>query len=295
MKKMKAPSPNGSAKQRDEKRILLCILAGVMMSVNLRTFVHTGGLLPGGFAGLTILFQNISRTFLHFEIPYGPIYILMNLFPILMSFRKIGKKFTIYSCITIVTVAFLTDFLPLYKITSDILLISVFGGIVNGLAVSVCLSARATSGGTDFIAIYISEKFGVDAWNYILIFNVCVLTVNGFLFGWDKALYSIIFQYVSTQVIDICNKHYKKNTLFIVTDHPKEITEVINRLTMHGATEMRVTGTYEDTPRSMIYSVIDTEEIKLVTQQIKEVDPAAFVNVMRTDQIYGRFYMRPND
>ena len=266
-----------------------------MMSVNLRTFVHTGGLLPGGFAGLTILFQNISRTFLHFEIPYGPIYILMNLFPILMSFRKIGKKFTIYSCITIVTVAFLTDFLPLYKITSDILLISVFGGIVNGLAVSVCLSARATSGGTDFIAIYISEKFGVDAWNYILIFNVCVLTVNGFLFGWDKALYSIIFQYVSTQVIDICNKHYKKNTLFIVTDHPKEITEVINRLTMHGATEMRVTGTYEDTPRSMIYSVIDTEEIKLVTQQIKEVDPAAFVNVMRTDQIYGRFYMRPND
>lgn len=265
------------------------------MSVNLRTFVHTGGLLPGGFSGLTLLLQSIGIHFFGITIPYGPLYFLMNLFPIILSFRKIGKKFTAYSCVTIGVVALLTDQIPAYILTSDVLLISVFGGIINGLAISLCLSENATSGGTDFIAIYISEKYKVDAFNYILIFNMVILLCDGFLFGWDKALYSIIFQYVSTQMINTTYKRYKKNTLFIVTEHPKEVTEVINRLTMHGATEMDVIGTYKDTPRSMIYSVINADEIRDVLKDIRQEDPAAFVNVLRTDQLSGRYYMRPND
>lgn len=80
-----------------------------------------------------------------------------------------------------------------------------------------------------------------------------------------------------------------------MTEHPKEVTEVINRLTMHGATEMDVIGTYKDTPRSMIYSVIDADELRDVLKDIREEDPAAFVNVMRTDQLSGHYYMRPND
>ena len=281
--------------RRDEFRIILCIIAGLLISVNLRTFVHTGGLLPGGFSGLTLLIQSIFREFLGITIFYGPLYIFLNLFPIIISYFKIGKKFTIYSCITILLVAVVTDFIPEIVITYDILLISVFGGIVNGFAVILCLYAGATSGGTDFISIYISEKFGIDAWNYILIFNAVLLICDGFLFGWNKALYSIIFQFTSTQVINLGYKRYKKFTLFIVTDLPEEVVDVIDRLTNHGATEMDVMGTHKNTPRNMIYSVIDADELKLVEQAIKEVDPAAFINVVRTEQIQGRYYMRPND
>jgi len=277
------------------KRIFLCVLAGIILSLNIRTFVHTGGLLPGGFAGVALLLQQISQNFFGFELPYGPVYILMNLFPILLSYRKIGKKFTIYSCITIGLVAILTDLIPPYIITQDILLISVFGGIINGLAIMLCLLAGATSGGTDFIAIFISEKYKVDAWNYILLFNAVVLICDGFLFGWDKALYSIIFQYVSTQVLSARYKRYKKNTLFIVTDHPQEIAKIINKQTGHGATEMDVIGTYKDTPRRMIYSVINAEELRQVLKDIEEIDSGAFVNVLRTDRLLGQFYMRPND
>ena len=89
------------------------------------------------------------------------------------------------------------------RIISDMLLISVFGGIINGFSISLCLIAGATSGGTDFISIAISEKYHVDAFNYILIFNAVMLTADGFIFGWEKALYSIIFQYTSTQVINL--------------------------------------------------------------------------------------------
>ena len=143
--------------QSNTRRILLCILAGVLMSANLCSFVHTGGLLPGGFSGVSLLLQSIFQKFAGITIPYGLFYVLLNIFPIVLGFKKIGKKFTIYSCITISIVAFLTDFLPAYVFTEDMLLVSIFGGIINGFAVSVCLIAGATSGGTDFISIYISN------------------------------------------------------------------------------------------------------------------------------------------
>ena len=281
--------------KKDGRRIIMCILAGVIMSVNLRTFVHTGGLLPGGMAGLTILIQNIFQKFFGLSIPYGLPYILLNLGPIILGFKKIGKKFTLYSCITILTVTILTDIIPMRTLTSDILLISVFGGMVNGFAISIALHAGATSGGTDFISIYISERFGVDAWNYILGFNALVLICGGFISGWDKALYSIIFQFASTQMIRNTYKHYNKNTMFIVTDHPDEVTEIIDEMTRHGATSMDVTGTYEDTKRTMIYSVISADELKDVVHHIRMADPKAFINVIKTDQLAGRFHMRPND
>lgn len=280
---------------RDIRRILMCFIAGIIMSANINTFVHTGNLLPGGFAGVTILIQNVFSKFLKISIPYGPVYILLNLGPAILGYLKIGKKFTIYSGVTILTVAFFTDILPSHAITYDVLLISVFGGIINGLAVSLCLFAGATSGGTDFISIFISEKFNVDAWNYILIFNAVVLALDGALFGWSKALYSIIFQFVSTQIINTLYKRYKKNTLFIVTDHPQEIADIIYSETRHGATMLDVTGTYQDTPKKMLYSVISTEELNRVLNEISGIDENAFINVMRTEQVEGHFHMQPKD
>jgi uncharacterized membrane-anchored protein YitT (DUF2179 family) len=277
------------------KRILLCVIAGLIMAFNIKSFVRSGDLLPGGFSGLTILIQSIFLKFVGISIPYGPIYIGLNLFPVILSFKAIGKRFTAYSCITIAIVAFLTDFIPSFDITSDVLLISIFGGLINGVAVSLCLNAGATSGGTDFISIYISERFKVDAWNYILLFNVFVLTCDGFLFGWDKALYSMIFQYVSTQVVNTMYKRYKKDTLFIVTEHPQEIAELISKLTNHGATRMNAEGMYEGKKKSLVYSVIDSTELKMLIEEIRKADPDAFVNAIRTDRISGRYYMRPQD
>ncbi|MBO6133730.1 MAG: YitT family protein [Lachnospiraceae bacterium] len=281
--------------KEDSKRIFLCLLASVVMSLNLSTFVHTGGLLPGGFSGLTILIINLAQKFLGVTLTYGPIYIILNALPIVLSFQKLGKKFTIFSCFTIIMTSILTDIIPQYVITYDVLLISIFGGLINGFGISLCLFAGATSGGTDFISIYISEKYGIDAWNYILCFNAIMLITDGFLFGWDKALYSILFQYASTQMIRTCYKHYNKNTLFIVTDHPEAVTQVINRETTHGATEIKVIGAYEDKQRMMVYSVISSDELKKVVSGLKKSDPTAFVNVMKTEELSGRFIMRPKD
>ena len=94
----------------------------------------------------------------------------------------------------------------------DIMLVSLFGGLINGLAISLCLNVGTSTGGTDFISIFLSHQKGIDAWNYILLGNIVMLIAAGALFGWSKALYSIIYQFCSTQVIQLLYKRYKKES-----------------------------------------------------------------------------------
>ena len=145
------------------RRTCLILAGSLIMAVNLKSFVRTGGLIPGGFNGLTRLIQEISALLWHWEPPFSVINFILNA----ISFKFIGKKFTGYSCLMILVSGILTDIVPSFPMTEDILLISIFGGLINALAISLCLFANATSGGTDFIAIFLSEKYGIDSWNYI--------------------------------------------------------------------------------------------------------------------------------
>ena len=281
--------------REDIKRILVVCLASVIMALNIKSFVRTGGLYPGGATGLALLIQRAVEMFFDLTLPYTLINILLNAIPIWIGFRFIGKKFTLYSCLMIVLTSVLTDMLPGYAITYDTLLISIFGGLINGCVISLCLMVNATSGGTDFIAIFLSERKGIDSWNMILGLNVVILGVAGSLFGWDKALYSIIFQYTSTQVLHILYKKYQQQTLFVVNNHAKRVYEAIARTTNHGATIIQGEGSYEHCERKVVYSVVSSAESKDVIREIKEADPEAFVNVLKTEQLSGRFYQRPNE
>ena len=279
--------------REDAKRVIVICFASVIMALNIKTFVRTGGLYPGGATGLTLLIQRIVEMFFGFELPYTLINVLLNLGPIYIGFRFIGKKFTIYSCLCIMLTNILTDILPSQAIVYDTLLISVFGGMINGFAISLCLMMNATTGGTDFIGIFLSERKGVDSFNIVLGFNAILLVVAGLLFGWEKALYSIIFQYASTQVLHTLFKQYRQHTLLVVTNHARRVYEVISKNSNHGATIIEAEGSYEHQERKIVYSVVSRAECKDIIKGIKEVDPKAFVNVINTQQISGRFYQRP--
>lgn len=281
--------------KEDGKRIAIVCLASVLMAVNIKSFVHTGGLYPGGATGLTLLIQRIAELLLPVSIPYTVINLLLNAVPVFIGFKYIGKKFTLYSCLMIVLTSILTDLIPGHAITYDILLISIFGGIINGFVISLCLSIGATTGGTDFIAIFLSEKKGIDSWNVIFGFNVIILAIAGILFGWDKALYSIIFQYASTQVLHMLYTRYQQQTLFVVTNRPKEVYQAIAHISNHGATIIEGEGSFEHHERKIVYSVVSRAESKPIIRAIKDADPHAFINVMKTEQISGRFYQKPNE
>lgn len=281
--------------QKDIKRIIVIVIASFLMALNIKTFVRTGGLFPGGATGLTLLLQRAGEMFFRVEIPYTVLNVAINAVPVYIGFRFIGKKFTLFSGLSIVLTSVLTDILPGYALTSDTLLISVFGGMINGLVISMCLAANATTGGTDFIAIYLSEKKGVDSFNIVLGINAVILVSAGVLFGWDKALYSIIFQYTSTQVLHMLYKKYQQETVFAVTNRAEAVCEAIAGTTHHGATIIEGQGAYEDRERKIVYSVVSSAESKKVIQAIKQADPHAFVNLMKTEQVAGKFYQKPNE
>ena len=281
--------------KKDIKRIIIVCLAAVIMALNIKSFVRTGGLYPGGATGLTLLLQRMGELFFHVTIPYTIVNVALNAVPVYIGFRFIRKKFTLYSCLMIVLTSVLTDILPGYVITYDTLLISIFGGLINGLVISMCLMMNATTGGTDFIAIFLSERKGIDSWNMVLGLNVVILAAAGILFGWDKALYSIIFQYTSTQVLHMLYKKYQQETLFVVTNKAKEVYEAIARTTNHGATIIEGEGSYEKRERKIVYSVVSSAESKRVLKAINEADPEAFVNLMKTEQIAGKFYQKPTE
>ncbi|MGN0132555.1 MAG: YitT family protein [Lachnospiraceae bacterium] len=281
--------------KEDGKRIVVVCLAATLMAVNIKSFVRTGGLYPGGATGLALLIQRAAELFFQISLPYTLINLLLNAIPVYIGFKYIGKKFTLYSCLMIVLTSVLTDLIPGYVITYDTLLISVFGGLINGFVISLCLVMNATTGGTDFIAIFLSEKKGIDSWNIVLGLNVIILAAAGLLFGWDKALYSIIFQYASTQVLHVLYKKYQQQTLFVVTNRAKEVYESISKISHHGATIIEGEGSYEHRERKVVYSVVSSAESKTVIHAIKKADPNAFVNVLKTEQISGRFYQKPNE
>lgn len=278
---------------KDFKSIICVIIAALIMSINIKTFVRAGGLLPGGFTGLSLLIQRIGSEFFLLEIPYSFINILLNALPAYIGFKTIGKRFTIYSVMMIILNSVLVDFIPTIPVTSDPLLVAVFGGILNGVAISIALRGNASSGGTDFISVYLSEKFNMNSWNIVLGLNVCILLASGMLFGFEAALYSIIFQFVSTQIIERLHQRNQQITLMIISEFADSLAQELLEFTHHGVTRFEGTGCYKGENRSMLYMVIGADEVKDVTDFIRQRDPKAFINIMKSIGIKGNFYKEP--
>ena len=277
-------------------RMLVIMVYSVIVALNFKSFVQAGDLFPGGFTGLTRLLQRCAQEYWKITLPFAPLNLLFNAIPAAVSLKLIGKRFTMYSCLAIVFSSFFTDMIPDVPVTEDILLICVFGGLVNGFAISLCLQVRITSGGTDFIAIALAERKNINAWNYIFCGNVVMLMVAGALFGWDRALYSIIFQFASTQVVRMMDPDGRRMTLFIVTGREKAggVCAQIQD-TRHTATLIEGVGLYNGEPCVMIYSVVGSNQLRRLTRKVKQADPHAFVNVIRTEKLMGNFYRDPRD
>jgi len=293
-----APAKQGSA-ALTAKRLTLITLGAALMAINLNTFVHAGGLIPGGFTGLTLLIQEIFSRYLNITIPFSVVLYALNAVPAVFCFRFIGKKFTLYSVLMVFLSGLMTDFIPKMFIQAlqlhDVLLSAVFGGILNAIAIVLCLLADATSGGTDFIAIFLSEKHKKDAWNSIFVGNCVILVIAACLFSLEKALYSIIFQFTTTMVLNSLYRAYQHKTLLIITVHPMEIYRLIREKTHHGATRFAGTGLYNMEERMLLYSVVYSNEVAPLIKAIHEVDPNAFINVVKTEQLNGRFFRKAKD
>lgn len=281
--------------RKDAVRLVVVLLAAFLMAMNINSFVNAGGLYPGGATGIAIIIQRIVLKYWGISIPYTPVTVLLNAIPVYIGFKYIGKRFTLFSLVMVVANGFFVDFLPDYAVTQDPLLVAVFGGLLNAIAITMCLEVDATSGGTDFISIFLSQKKGVDAFPYILAGNIVILSIAGILFGLDKALYSMIFQYVTTTALHTLYRTYQQRTLFVITDMPDRVCSMIYSVCGHGATLIDGEGSFAHKNKKIVYSIVSASDTRKIIPKIREIDPNAFINSIRTEEIMGNFYMRPRD
>ena len=234
-----------------------CVIIGSLLcAININTFINAGGLFPGGFTGLTVFIQRCAEKYMNLQVPYSAVNFALNAIPAYIGYKTVGKKFTLYSVMIVLTGVF-AEILPVTNITEDILLITIFGGILQGVALGIALRGNASSGGTDFIAMWISQRTNQPAWNYILGYecrNACGCRISVRMeccavFHNLSVLLHTGYQFVHTR--------YKRMTLFIVTSNPDIVIEKFRISTTSRRNAAGGIGTYYGRPRTMLHTVVD--------------------------------------
>ena len=188
--------------KKESKRLIFGLIGAVIMAVNIKTFVRAGGLYPGGFNGVTLLIQTICDRFFDITVPFSPISLALNAIPAIISFKAIGKRFTEVTSILVVATSFITDMVPAIPITEDILLICIFGGLINGVAITIALLGGASTGGTDILAKILNKYSTINLGISLLIVDLVVVICGALTFGLDKGFYSLLAVIMSGLVVD---------------------------------------------------------------------------------------------
>jgi uncharacterized membrane-anchored protein YitT (DUF2179 family) len=279
--------------KKDIPTILWVIFAALLYSLGMNLFVKAGNLFPGGYSGLSRLISQTAQVYFNIPISFSLIYFVLNAITAAIVWRMIGHKFVVLSVLFFALSALFTAWIPERPVTNDILLVSVFGGLISGLSMGIVLRNNASSGGTDFIAIVLSSRLNRPTWNLMMGANAVILFLAGLLFGWNQALYSIIYQYVSTQVVNMMHQRYKFTRLDIVTNMPEEVCDAIFHVCRHGVTKIPCEGGYTHTPHWLLVANINTYQLADVIETVHGADPHAFVTINSVDRIIGNYYQKP--
>lgn len=279
----------------DLKLLLIAVLSAIIHSIAITSFSIPASLYPGGFSGISRLSSDLFRDFLKIDIKYAYIYFTLSILATLFVFKRLGKKFAIYSVLQFTLVSIFTTFMKPFIVLNEEFLYCIFGGLLNGLGVGLALAYNFSTGGFDFLSIYFADKFKKSMWNYTFAINVCILIIAGLIYGWERSLYSIIYQFCSTEVIKKLHKRYTQKTLTIITKHPNEVADEILKSVRHGITEIKAEGYYSHSDETMLYMVVNSFQYRSVVRIVMTIDKHAFINVQNTDEIYGNYYQKPLD
>ena len=280
-------------KQNLIRDILLALIGAVIAAININSFVNSGNLVPGGFSGMSLIIVRVASKYFNITLNYSILYFIFNIPAALLVFRHVSKRFTLLSILYIATVSTMVEIIPSFEITNDPLLVSVFGGIVSGAACSLVLRGNACCGGTDFISIYFAKQKQKSVWNEIFFVNVVMLIISGLLFTWESALYSIIFQFVNTQIVNTFDNRYKRSNFIIISDKAQEIAHTIYIKYHHSVTLFDAIGGYTNTKKTVLYTIVGEYEANSLISTILEIDPKAFITIDNNQRLVGNFHEKP--
>ncbi|UQZ74209.1 hypothetical protein C2I17_06250 [Niallia circulans] len=265
------------------KRIFFIIIGSILMGIGIEEFLVPNKILDGGIVGISIILSHLSGAKLGYFI------FLLNIPFFYIGYKQIGKTFTLSTMLGITVLSLTTILLhdvPVF--TSDLLLATVFGGIILGIGVGIVLRFGGSLDGTEVLALLFSKKSPFSVGEIIMFFNVFIFISAGFVFSWNRAMYSLIAYFIAFKVIDIVIAGLDESkSVWIISDHSEIIGETILARLGRGVTYLKGEGAYTGDTKKVIFCVINRlEEAKLKTI-IEELDPAAFLAVANISEVRG--------
>ncbi|MDR4948157.1 YitT family protein [Neobacillus cucumis] len=279
----------GLTKKKIFQRMLIITLGAVIMSVGLEIFLVPNQVIDGGITGISIMLSFLTGWKL------GVFLFLFNIPFIFLGYKQIGKTFALSTLYGIVILSITTTILhPVPAFTQDILLATVFGGILLGVGVGLVIRYGGSLDGTEILAILFNNKLPFSVGEIIMFFNLFILGSAGFVFSWDRAMYSLIAYFVAYKTIDITITGLDESkSVWIISDNASQIGNTIMDRLGRGVTFLNGEGAYSGDEKKVIFCVINRLEEAKLKEIVTENDQNAFLAVADIAEVRGgRFKKR---
>ena len=279
-------------KKKTTKNIITIIsltIGSLIAAAALELFLIPNTILDGGVTGISIIIYKL------FKIPLGLLVILLNIPFIFIGYRNLGKAFLIRTLYTMVMFSVFLSYFELFSpFTEEMLLATVFGGAILGLGVGIIIHFGGCVDGTESVAIVINKKTSLSVGQIVLMFNLVIYTVAGFIFGFDRAMYSLLTYFITFNVIDFVSEGLEQaKAALIITEKgttlSREIYKKLGRTTTTLKAKGLITGEKE-----VLYCVLTRIEIYELKHIVEEMDESAFVTILEVSDIIGNHIKSTN-
>lgn len=265
------------------KRAVLITIGAMIMAVGLEIFLVPNQVIDGGIVGVSIMLSHITG------VKLGLFIFILNIPFFFIGYKQIGKTFAFSTLYGIIILSISTTFLhPVAAFTQDILLASLFGGIVLGIGVGMVIRYGGSLDGTEILAILSSKKLPFSVGEIIMFVNLFILASAGFVFSWDRAMYSLLAYYVAFKMIDITIKGLDESkSVWIISENYKEIGDALLHRLGRGVTYLKGEGAFSGDDKKVIFCVITRLEEAKLKDIVAEHDPSAFLAIADIAEVRG--------
>lgn len=270
-------------------RILMVVVGTIIMAVGLELFLVPNNVMDGGIVGVSIITSHLIG------VPLGLFIFILNLPFIFLGYKQIGKTFALTTALGITVLSVTTLLLHhISEFTSDILLATVFGGIILGLGVGIVIRFGGCLDGTEVLAILFNNKLPFSVGEIILFINLIIFTAAGFVFTWERAMYSVVAYYIAAKMIDIVVQGMEESkSIYIISEEIEEIGRAIMDRLGRGVTYLHGEGAYTGDNKKVIFCVITRLEESKMKEIVKSIDDHAFLAIGNISEVRGgRFKKR---
>ncbi len=265
------------------KKYSLLFIGAVIASVGLEIFLIPNQVIDGGVVGISIMLGYITN------LPIGLFIFFLNVPFLTLGYKQIGKSFVIATFFSITILSVMVTMLhPIPGLTKDLLLATVFGGLILGIGVGMIIRYGGSLDGTEIVAIVLDKRTGFSVGEIVLFFNLFILSSAGLVFGWDRAMYSLLAYFIAYKIIDITIAGLDEaKAALIVSDKAEEIACVLLARLGRGVTVFQGEGAYTGQSKTILYSIISRLEISKLKTIISEIDDKAFVVITDVHEAMG--------